>query len=90
MDVVVDDIPPNFGTLLSRSWAAKIKGTFQMDMSYATIIVFGEQRRFFREKRLAYMVTSVERPNNHPIYALDTEMGSSIFFTVGDTDNCGS
>jgi len=27
MDIVVADIPPNFGMLLSRSWAAKIKGT---------------------------------------------------------------
>ena len=41
MDVVVADIPPKFGMLLSRSWAAKLKGTFQMDMSYATILVFG-------------------------------------------------
>ena len=37
MDVVVADIPPNFGMLLSRSWETKLKGTFQMDMSYATI-----------------------------------------------------
>ena len=27
MDIVVEDIPPKFGMLLSRSWAAKIKGT---------------------------------------------------------------
>jgi hypothetical protein len=27
MDVVVVDIPPKFGMLLSRSWAAKLKGT---------------------------------------------------------------
>jgi hypothetical protein len=36
MDMVVVDIPPNFGMLLSRSWAAELKGTLQMDMSYAT------------------------------------------------------
>jgi hypothetical protein len=41
MDVVVVDIPPKFGMLLSRSWATKLKGTLQMDMSYATIPVFG-------------------------------------------------
>ena len=35
------------------------------------------------------MVPSVERPNNHTISTLDTEMGSSIFFTEGDTDSCG-
>jgi hypothetical protein len=38
MDVVFADIPPNFGMLLSRSWAVKLKGTLQMDMSYATIL----------------------------------------------------
>ena len=36
------------------------------------------------------MVTSDERPKNHPIYALDTKMGSSIFFIEGDTDNYSS
>ena len=90
MDVVVVAIPPKFGMLLSRSWVAKLKGTFQMDMSYATLSVFGAQRRIFREKHLTCMVISAERPNNHPIYALDIEMGLSIFFTEGDTYSCGS
>ena len=49
MDVVVADIPPKFRMLLSRSWAAKLKGALQMDMSYATIPIFGEQRRLYRE-----------------------------------------
>jgi hypothetical protein len=40
MDVVVMDIPPKYGMLLSRSWGAKLKGTLQLDMSYATILVF--------------------------------------------------
>jgi len=42
MDVVVVDIPPKFGMLLSRSWAAKLKDALQMDMSYVAIPVFGE------------------------------------------------
>jgi hypothetical protein len=42
MDVLVDDIPPKFSMVLSRSWAAKLKGTLQMDMSYSTIPVFGQ------------------------------------------------
>ena len=42
MDVVVVDVPPKFGMLLSRSWVAKLKGTLQMDLSYATIPIFGE------------------------------------------------
>jgi hypothetical protein len=80
MDVVVVDIPPKFGMLLSRSWAAKLKGTLQMDMSYATIPVFGQDRRLYREVFLKYMVSNKSQPNNHPIYSVETELGSSIFF----------
>ena len=42
MDVIVIDIPVKFKMLLSRSWSTKLKGTLQMDMSYATIPVFKE------------------------------------------------
>lgn len=79
MDVVVVDVPVKFGMLLSRSWDAKLKGTLQMDMSYATIPVFGKQRRLYRENRLAYMISSPEYPENHPIYSIDTNLGSAIF-----------
>ena len=58
MDVVVVDVLVKVGMLLSRSWAAKLKGTLQMDMSYATIHVFVERRRLYRENRLAYMISS--------------------------------
>ena len=44
MDVVVDDIPPQFGMLLSRSWEVKFRGTLQLDFSYATILVFWKLR----------------------------------------------
>ena len=80
MDVVVADVPPKFGMLLSRSWEAKLKGTFQMDLSYATIPVFGTLRRLYRESRLVYMISNRESPENHPIYSVDTDMGSSMLF----------
>ena len=38
MDVVMVDTPPNFGMLLSRYWAAKIKGA--LEMSFSNIPVF--------------------------------------------------
>ena len=44
MDVVVADVPPKFGMLLSRSWVAKLQGTLQMDLSYATILAFGTHK----------------------------------------------
>jgi hypothetical protein len=40
MDVVMADIPPKFGMLLSRSWVTKLKGNMQMDILYATIPIF--------------------------------------------------
>jgi hypothetical protein len=80
MDVVVVDIPPKFGMLLSRSWATKLKGTLQMDMSYATIPLFGQDRPLYREVLLKYMVSNKMQSNNHPVYSIDTEVGSSIFY----------
>jgi hypothetical protein len=66
MDVVVADIPPKYGMLLSRSWGAKLKGTLQLDMSYATIPVFGQQRRLYRETLMKYMVSSQENRTTIP------------------------
>ena len=51
-----------------------------MDLSYATILVFGgEHRRLYKEVRLAYLVSDHENPRNHPIYAVEDELVSSIF-----------
>jgi hypothetical protein len=78
MDIVVDDVPPKFGMLLSRSWIKRLGGTLQMDLTYATISIFGgEHRRLYREVELVYIVSDEAYPTNHPIYALDTDLGSS-------------
>jgi hypothetical protein len=82
MDVVVADIPPKFGMLLSILWVAKLKGTLQMDMLYATIPVFSQERWMYREVFLKYMVSSKTQPKNHPIYSINTEIISSIFYNV--------
>jgi hypothetical protein len=79
MDIVVADVPPKFGMLLSRSWIKRLGGTLQMDLTYATVPVFGgEHRRLYREAQLAYIVSDEENPTNHPIFALDTDLGSSL------------
>jgi ribonuclease HI len=80
MDVVVADITPKLGMLLSRSWATKLKGTLQMDMYYATMPVFGQDKRLYREVNFKYMVRNKDNPNNHPIYSIDIDIGSSIFY----------
>jgi hypothetical protein len=79
MDIVVADVPPKFGMLLSRSWIKRLGGTLKMDLTYATVPVFGgEHRRLYRESQLAYIVSDEANPTNHPIYALDTNLGSSL------------
>jgi hypothetical protein len=80
MDVVITNIPPKFGMLLSSLWAVNLKGTLQMDMSYATIPIFVHDRRLYKDVLLKYMVRNKTQPNNHPIYSVDTDIGSSIFY----------
>jgi hypothetical protein len=54
IDIVVVDVPHKFGILLSRSWIKILGGNLNMDLSYATIHVFGgEYRRLYREAQLA-------------------------------------
>jgi hypothetical protein len=78
MDIVVADVPPKFGMLLSRSWIKRLGGTLQMDLTYVTIHVFGgEHRRLYMEVQLAYIINDEAKPTNHPIFALDTNLGSN-------------
>jgi hypothetical protein len=50
-----------------------------MDLSYATIPVFGwEHRRLYREAQMAYMISDEANLANHPIFGLDTNLGSNI------------
>ena len=41
---------------------------------------FGEQRRLYRENMLAYMISNKDNVENHPIYVVDTDMGSAMFY----------
>ena len=54
MDIVVDDVPPKFGMLFSRSWIKRLGKTLHMDLSYETILVFwGEHKRIYREAQVS-------------------------------------
>ena len=88
MDIIVVDIPPCFGMLLSRSWFKKLGRTLQMDLSYATIPVFGgEFRRLYRETHLAYIVSDHQNPVNHPIYEVEQDLGTSILHLLADQES---
>jgi hypothetical protein len=50
-----------------------------MDLTYDTIPVFGgEHRRLYREVQLAYIISDEANPTNHPIFVLDTNLGSIL------------
>jgi hypothetical protein len=75
MDVVVVDVPINYGMLLSRSWEGKLGGSMQMDMTYAIVLVFGgDQRRLYRETKFSYVVSDQNHPINHPIYPTKSDL----------------
>jgi hypothetical protein len=58
MDVFVFDILSKYGMLLSRSWGAKRGGSLQLDMTYATISIFGGQfTQLYIETRLTYTIS---------------------------------
>jgi hypothetical protein len=79
MDIVVVDVPPKFGMLLSRSWIKILGGILQMDLTYDTILVFrGEHRRLYIEAQLAYIISDESDPTNHPIFSLDIDLGSNL------------
>ena len=90
MDVVVAVITPKFGLLLSRSWAKKVGGTLQMDLTYATILVFGgENRRLYRELQFAYIVTDDKNPTNHPLYVVAKYLGTCMLHFSDDDNTAG-
>jgi hypothetical protein len=87
MDVVVADIPPKYGMLLSRSWGAKLGGSIQLDMTYATIPVFGGQfTRLYKETQMAFTVSDPKNPTNHPVYIADQDLGNCILSLDDDFD----
>jgi len=50
-----------------------------MDLAYDTIPVFGgKHKRLYREAQLAYIVSNDADPTNHPIFTLDTDLGSNV------------
>jgi hypothetical protein len=84
MDIMVDEIPPKFGMIFSRSWEMKVGGSLQMELTYATIPVFGgENRRLYKEVILAYIFSSHQNPINQPIYVVEEDIGLSIFHLGG-------
>lgn len=58
-----------------------------MDMLFATIPVFGEQRRLYWKVKLAYTVSSQNQHGNHTVYVIDIDFGSTVFYDEGLAEN---
>jgi hypothetical protein len=83
-DIVVVNVPPKFSILLSISWIKRLGGKLQMDLTYAIILVYrGEHRILYKEAHLAYIINDESDPANHPIFSLDTDLGSSLLNLTG-------
>jgi len=82
MDIVVVDIPPKYDMLMSRSWSSKLQGALRLDLSYATISVFGHPKKLYRETLMKYVLSTQERPQNFPIYSMHSDIDSFILYNV--------
>ena len=60
MDVIVTDTKPHYGMLLSRQWVAAVGGNVQLDLSYATIPIGGNQVKLYREPRAPKVIENVD------------------------------
>jgi hypothetical protein len=89
MDMVVSDVLSKYDMLLSRSGGAKLGGSLQLDMTYATILIFGGQfTRLYKENRLAYTVSDPQNPNNYPVYVADQDLGNCVLSIDDDFEEC--
>jgi len=51
-------------------------------MSYATISIFGQPKKLYKETLMKYVVSSQENPQNFPIYSMHSDMDSFILYNV--------
>ena len=56
MSVLVVDIPPQYGMLLSRKWSATMGGILQCDLSFDTFNIDGNLVKINREPKSIYMI----------------------------------
>ncbi|KAH9319022.1 hypothetical protein KI387_020791, partial [Taxus chinensis] len=66
--ILVVDIPPSYGMLLSRNFCKEVGGEIQMDWSHALIPVNGKIRKLLPEKQTEYIVQKSDDPKAQIIY----------------------
>ena len=56
ISVLVVNIPPQYGMLLSRKWSAAMGGSLQCDLSFSTFNIDGNLVEINREPKSIYMI----------------------------------
>lgn len=74
MSVLVVDIPPQYGMLLSRKWSATMGGSLQCDLSHAMFQIDNKVVKINREPKCFYMI--VEDENDNMACFVDTYVDS--------------
>ena len=59
-----------------------------MGGAYATISIFGQLRRLYREAQMKFLVSSPKKPENSPLYSVHTDLDS--FILCNDESSEGS
>ena len=60
-----------------------------MDLSYATIPIFNQNKRLYRESHMKYMVSNIDKPNNSPIYSIQSSLDSFILYNEDEITQQG-
>ena len=74
MSVLVVDIPPQYGMLLSRKWSACMGGSLQCDLSFSTFNIFENLVKINREPKSIYMI--VEEVEDDMTNFVDTDVNA--------------
>ncbi|KAH9310005.1 hypothetical protein KI387_037916, partial [Taxus chinensis] len=68
--ILVADIPPSYGMLLSRNLCKEVGGETHMDWSHALIPVNGKMKKLLPEKQTEYIVQKTDDPKaSQTLYA---------------------
>jgi len=70
IDIIVVDIPKNYGICLSRYWSAMLNGYFDTDWSHLWLPYNGKmnQIRVDRERYMKHFFTNLNDPNEPVMY----------------------
>jgi hypothetical protein len=68
-----------------------VGGSLQMGLHMPRYLFLGENiETLYKEVCLSYILSDHDNPGNHPIYAVDDEIGSSIFHINDDVHETSS